>query len=45
VESGLLGADVVSLDGVDVRDLDFVDVGTQMAGSGAAAVTVKSLVF
>lgn len=37
--------DVVAVDGVDVRDLDFLDVAAQNGPGAAVPVTVKSLVF
>jgi ethanolamine utilization protein EutA len=37
--------DVVSIDGIAVGDLDFIDVGTLIESSGAVPVVVKSLIF
>jgi ethanolamine utilization protein EutA len=37
--------DVVVVDGIDVGDLDFVDIGRPMGISDIVPVTVKSLVF
>lgn len=37
--------DVVAVDGVDVRDFDFLDVAAQDGRGAAVPVTVKSLVF
>ncbi|HEX3649422.1 MAG TPA: MFS transporter [Pseudonocardiaceae bacterium] len=37
--------DVVAVDGVDVRDFDFLDVADQNSRGTAVPVTVKSLVF
>jgi len=39
------GARVASLDGVDVRELDFVDVGEPIRPAGVVPVVVKSLAF
>lgn len=36
---------VVSIDGIDLREFDFIDVGRLMPHSGAVPVVVKSLVF
>jgi ethanolamine utilization protein EutA len=36
---------VVSIDGVELRDFDFVDVGELIPNSGAVPVVIKSLVF
>lgn len=36
---------VAVLDGVALSDLDFIDIGAVMPESGAASVTVKSLLF
>jgi ethanolamine utilization protein EutA len=45
VEKALTDRDVVSIDGVDVGDLDFIDIAAPVPRSGAVAVTVKSLIF
>jgi ethanolamine utilization protein EutA len=37
--------DVLSIDGVILRDFDFIDLGTLMEPSGTVPVTIKSLVF
>lgn len=36
---------VVSIDCVELRNFDFVDIGTDIAGSGAVPVVIKSLLF
>lgn len=36
---------VVVIDGVMLRDFDFVDIGRVMEGSGTVPITIKSLVF
>jgi ethanolamine utilization protein EutA len=40
-----LGREVIAVDGVDVGDLDYVDIGRPMGISEALPVTVKSLLF
>jgi ethanolamine utilization protein EutA len=37
--------EIVGVDGIDVGDLDFVDIGNAMGTSGVIPVTVKSLIF
>jgi ethanolamine utilization protein EutA len=36
---------VISIDGVDLREFDYIDIGSLIPTSGAAPVVVKSLVF
>ncbi len=36
---------VVAVDGIQVRELDYLDIGTLLPASGAVPVVVKSLVF
>jgi ethanolamine utilization protein EutA len=43
-ELGLVG-DVVSIDGVQLQDLDFVDIGELMSPPGVVPVVIKSLLF
>ena len=43
-ELGLIG-DVVSIDGVQLQDLDFVDVGELLSPPGVVPVVIKSLLF
>lgn len=43
-ELGLVG-DVVSIDGVQLQDLDFVDVGELISPPGVVPVVIKSLLF
>jgi ethanolamine utilization protein EutA len=43
-ELGFRG-DLVTLDGLELGDLDYIDVGTPVAPSGVVPVIVKSLVF
>lgn len=39
------GSAVVSIDGVEVGDLDYIDIGNEMPKTHAVPVVVKSLVF
>ena len=43
-ELGLVG-DVVSIDGVQLQDLDFVDIGELISPPGVVPVVIKSLLF
>ncbi len=43
-ESGFSG-DLVCLDGIEVGDLDYVDIGTEIENSRTVPVVVKNLVF
>jgi ethanolamine utilization protein EutA len=45
VEEMEIGVPVVSIDGVQLGALDFVDIGAPVSGTGAVPVVVKSLVF
>lgn len=36
---------VISIDGIDLREFDFVDIGALIPASGAVPVVIKSLVF
>jgi ethanolamine utilization protein EutA len=36
---------VVSIDGIELRDFDYIDVGALIPTSGAVPVVIKSLVF
>ena len=40
-----LGAPVVSIDGIELKEFDFIDVGEIVPLSGAVPVVIKSLVF
>ena len=40
-----LAIPVVSIDGIDLREFDFIDIGTIIPSSGAVPVVIKSLVF
>ncbi|HLY64278.1 MAG TPA: ethanolamine ammonia-lyase reactivating factor EutA, partial [Chloroflexota bacterium] len=43
-ELGFTGA-LVSIDGVELREFDYIDVGSLIPASGATPVVIKSLVF
>ena len=36
---------VVSIDGIRLKEFDFIDIGAMIATSGAVPVVIKSLVF
>jgi ethanolamine utilization protein EutA len=40
-----LASPVVSVDGLELKDFDYIDIGAMMPDSGAVAVVIKSLVF
>jgi ethanolamine utilization protein EutA len=40
-----LSAPVVSVDGVDLKEFDYVDIGAMLPGSGAVPLVIKSLIF
>ena len=44
-EAAKHGYDVVVVDGIDVGDLDYLDIGLPMGISEVVPVTVKSLIF
>jgi ethanolamine utilization protein EutA len=44
-EAGRVANPVVSVDGIELRDFDFIDVGALIPASGAVPVVIKSLVF
>ena len=39
------GQDIICVDGIDVGDLDYVDIGTEIQSSRTVPVVVKNLVF
>ena len=43
-ETGIAGA-VVSIDGIALKEFDFIDIGALLETSGAVPVVIKSLVF
>jgi ethanolamine utilization protein EutA len=40
-----LASPVISIDGIDLREFDFIDIGSLIASSGAVPVVIKSLMF
>jgi len=36
---------IISIDGVELREFDYIDIGTLISSSGAVPVVIKSLVF
>jgi ethanolamine utilization protein EutA (predicted chaperonin) len=40
-----LDVPVISIDGVELREFDYIDIGALIASSGAVPVVIKSLVF
>jgi ethanolamine utilization protein EutA len=44
-EEAKLRCGVVSIDGITLSELDFIDIGTLLETSGAVPVVIKSLVF
>src|SRR5206468_10294136 len=40
-----LGREVIAIDGIDVGDLDYIDIGAPMGITEVIPVTVKSLMF
>ena len=45
VEQLRIGNSVVSIDGVTLKEFDFIDIGEMIPASGAVPVVIKSLVF
>jgi ethanolamine utilization protein EutA len=45
VEEARLDLSVVSIDGIEMKEFDFVDIGALLEASGAVPVVIKSLVF
>ena len=44
-EEAKLGCAVVSIDGINLKEFDFIDIGELLEASGAVPVVIKSLVF
>ncbi len=44
-EEAKLGCPVVSVDGINLKEFDFIDIGELLEASGAVPVVIKSLVF
>ncbi|MBI2540241.1 MAG: ethanolamine ammonia-lyase reactivating factor EutA, partial [Deltaproteobacteria bacterium] len=46
IERELLpGAGIISIDGIDLKDFDFVDIGEELPDAKAVPVVIKSLIF
>jgi len=46
IEKELLpGSGIISIDGVDLKDFDFVDIGEELPDAKAVPVVIKSLIF
>ena len=39
------GAGIISIDGIDLKDFDFVDIGQELPDAKAVPVVIKSLIF
>ena len=44
-EEHLVSSPIVSIDGIALREFDFIDIGALLPASGAVPVVIKSLVF
>jgi len=40
-----IGSAIVSIDGLELKDFDYIDIGTMLPASGAVPVVIKSLIF
>ena len=40
-----IGNSIVSVDGLELKDFDYIDIGTMLQTSGAVPVVIKSLIF
>jgi ethanolamine utilization protein EutA len=40
-----LGTPIVSIDGLELKEFDFIDIGAMLESSGAVPVVIKSLIF
>jgi ethanolamine utilization protein EutA len=36
---------IVSVDGLELKEFDYIDIGAMLPGSGAVPVVIKSLIF
>lgn len=41
----LPGAGIISIDGIDLKDFDFIDIGEELPDARAVPVVIKSLIF
>jgi ethanolamine utilization protein EutA len=44
-EEARMTCPVISIDGINLKELDFIDIGAMLETSGAVPVVIKSLVF
>jgi ethanolamine utilization protein EutA len=44
-EEAHLNLPVISIDGIEIKEFDFIDIGAILSASGAVPVVIKSLVF
>jgi ethanolamine utilization protein EutA len=40
-----IGSAIVSIDGLELKDFDYIDIGSMLPASGAVPVVIKSLIF
>ena len=40
-----LASPIVSIDGLELKEFDYIDIGTMLESSGAVPVVIKSLIF
>ena len=40
-----IASGIVSIDGLELKDFDYIDIGTMLPASGAVPVVIKSLIF
>jgi ethanolamine utilization protein EutA len=41
----LSGSGIISIDGIDLKDFDFIDIGEELSDAKAVPVVIKSLIF
>jgi ethanolamine utilization protein EutA len=41
----MAGASIISIDGIDLKDFDFIDIGEEFPDAKAVPVVIKSLIF
>jgi ethanolamine utilization protein EutA len=44
-EESRLANPIISVDGLELKEFDFIDIGTMLPNSGAVPVVIKSLIF
>ena len=40
-----IGNPIISIDGLELKEFDYIDIGTMLEASGAVPVVIKSLIF